>query len=69
MSNLKKGETMKFEFRKTNLILLIVAIIFTIVGYAIMATGDNTISVVILIVAYVILFPASIMVGFKKHNK
>ncbi|MCK4956189.1 MAG: hypothetical protein KAS49_01045 [Candidatus Cloacimonetes bacterium] len=60
---------MKFEFRKTNLILLIVAIIFTIVGYAIMATGDNTISVVILIVAYVILFPASIMVGFKKHNK
>lgn len=60
---------MKFVFRKSNAIILIIAIIATVVGYAIMATGDNTISVVILIVAYVVLFPASIMMGFRKDKK
>lgn len=60
---------MKFIFTKNNKILLIVAIIATIVGYGIMATGDNTISVVILIIAYVILFPASILVGLKRSNR
>ena len=60
---------MKFVFNKTNVIILIIAIITTIAGYIIMATGDNTISPVLLIIAYVILFPASIIVGTKKKEK
>jgi uncharacterized membrane protein YtjA (UPF0391 family) len=60
---------MKFEFNRSSMILLIVAIVTTIAGYAIMSTGDKTISVVMLIVAYVILFPASILIGLKKGTK
>ena len=60
---------MKFVFNKTNVIILIIAIITTIAGYIIMATGDKTISPVLLIIAYVILFPASIIIGTKKNEK
>jgi len=60
---------MKFEFNRSSLILLIVAIVVTIAGYAIMSSGDKTISVVMLIVAYIILFPASILIGLKKGSK
>ncbi len=59
---------MKFVFNKTNVIILIIAIITTIAGYIIMATGDKTISPVLLIIAYVILFPASIIIGTKKKE-
>ena len=52
---------MKFIFNKTNVVLLIVAILATIVGYIIMGTGDKTISPIILIIAYVVLFPAAIV--------
>ena len=60
---------MKFVFNKTNIILLVIAFITTIAGYIIMATGDNTISPVLLIIAYVILFPASIIIGTKKKEE
>ena len=60
---------MKFIFNKTNVILLIVAILATIVGYIIMGTGDKTISPIILIIAYVVLFPAAIMAGTKKKDQ
>ncbi len=60
---------MKFVFNKTNIILLVIAIIITVAGYIIMGTGDNTISPVLLIIAYVILFPAAIIVGTKKKKK
>jgi len=59
---------MKFVARKTNVILFILAIAFTIAGYIVMSTGDKTISPVLLILAYVILFPAAIMVGVNKKN-
>ncbi len=59
---------MKFVFNKTNTIILIIAIITTVVGYIIMGTGDKTISPVLLIIAYVILFPASIIIGTKKKK-
>ena len=60
---------MKFVFTKLNMILLIVAILTTIAGYIIMGTGDKTISPILLIIAYVILFPAAIIVGTKKEEK
>jgi len=60
---------MRFKFNKTNTILLIVAILATIVGYIIMSTGDKTISPIILVIAYVVLFPAAIMIGTKKKDQ
>jgi hypothetical protein len=60
---------MRFVFNKTNSTLLIIAILATIVGYIIMGTGDKTISPIILIIAYVVLFPAAIMAGTKKKNE
>jgi len=60
---------MKFVFNKTNVIVLIIAIVTTIIGYIIMGTGDKTISPILLIIAYVILFPVSIIIGTKKKEK
>ncbi len=60
---------MKFVFKKINAILLVIAILTTIVGYIIMGSGDKTISPVLLIIAYVILFPASILIGLKNKSK
>ena len=57
---------MKFVFKKINTILLIIAILATVVGYIIMGTGDKTISPIILIIAYVVLFPLAILYGIKK---
>ena len=60
---------MKFVFNKINVILLTIAILTTVVGYIVMGTGDITISPILLIIAYVILFPAAIIVGTKKKEK
>ena len=60
---------MRFKFNKTNTILLILAILATIAGYIIMSTGDKTISPIILVIAYVVLFPAAIMIGTKKEDQ
>ncbi len=60
---------MKFVFNKLNVVLLIAAILITIIGYIIMGTGDKTISPILLIIAYVVLFPAAIMAGTKKKEK
>ena len=59
---------MKFVFNKLNVILLIAAIVVTVIGYIIMGTGDNTVSPILLIIAYVVLFPAAIMAGAKKKS-
>ncbi|MDO9578919.1 MAG: hypothetical protein Q7J16_13630 [Candidatus Cloacimonadales bacterium] len=59
---------MRFVFNKTNSTLLIIAILATIAGYIVMGTGDKTISPIILIIAYVVLFPAAIMAGTKKKD-
>ena len=60
---------MKFIFNKLNVILLAVAILAIVIGYIIMGTGDKTISPIILIISYVILFPAAIIAGTKKEKK
>lgn len=60
---------MRFVFNKTNSTLLICGILATIIGYIIMGTGDKTISPIILIIAYVVLFPAAIVAGTKKKDQ
>ncbi len=57
---------MKFEFTKTNYLVLIIAVVTTIAGYIVMATGDKTLSTILLIVAYVILFPLAIVFKVEK---
>lgn len=59
---------MKFHFNKINSFILILGIIFTIAGYVIMGTGDITISPIMLIVAYLILFPLAIILGINKKE-
>ena len=60
---------MKFIFSRTNTIILLVAIIITVAAYIIMRTGDKVISPVLLIIAYVVLFPLAIITGINKKNK
>jgi len=59
---------MKFVFGKLNTILMVIAIIVTVIGYLIMGTGDNTISPILLVIAYAILFPAAIITGADKST-
>ena len=56
---------MRFVFEKKNRFLLILAILFTVAGYVVMGTGDKTISPILLIIAYVILFPAALLSGWR----
>lgn len=56
------------EFTKTNLIFLLAALITLIAGYVLIAQGEKTYSVILLIISYVVLFPLAIAIGyFKKH--
>ena len=59
---------MKLVFTKLNTVLLVLAILVTIAGYMVMGTGENTISPILLIIAYAILFPAAILAGINKHD-
>ena len=60
---------MKFVFSRVNSIILIIAIIITIAAYIIMGTGDKTLSPILLIIAYVVLFPLAILIGSNRKNK
>ncbi len=59
----------RFVFETKNWIMMIVAIIATIAGYAVMATGDKTVSIIILMISYLVLFPLAIMLGWKKSGQ
>lgn len=68
MKNKKDKKSVKrFHFGIVNSILLILGIVLTIVGFSIMRTGDTAISTSILIITYVVIFPAAIM--YKKNKK
>jgi hypothetical protein len=60
---------MKFVFSRLNTIILIIAIIITIAAYVIMGTGDKTISPILLVITYVVLFPLAIIIGSNKKDK
>lgn len=57
----------KFNFTKTNLIILIMAILLLLVGYIVLSTGDRTISPILLIISYVVLIPFAFLL--KKNDK
>lgn len=59
---------MRFIFEKTNETILIIALVLTIVAYLIMAEGDNTISPIMLVIAYAVLFPLGIILGADKSK-
>ena len=60
---------MKFIFSRINVLILVIAIIITIIAYIIMGTGDKTISPVLLIISYVVLFPLAIIIGTNKQKQ
>jgi Sec-independent protein secretion pathway component TatC len=53
----------RFIFGKGNLILFLIGVMIITIAYIIMSTGDITISPVMLIIAYVIVFPLAILLG------
>ena len=65
-----KQEKKLLVFDKKNMILMAIATIFLIVGYVIMGTGDKTISPIILVISYAVLFPIAFLFGtFKQKDK
>ncbi|MCB5230418.1 MAG: hypothetical protein WCX83_05050 [Candidatus Cloacimonas sp.] len=59
----------KFVFDKYSIGLFVLGIIFTIIGYIVMGTGDITISPILLIIAYLVLFPLSIISGLFRRKE
>ena len=56
----------KFIFNRQSIFIFILGLICLIVGYLFMASGDITVSPILLVIAYVILFPLSIIIGIIK---
>lgn len=59
----------KLIFSKLNIIIFIVGIVILTLGYIIMSTGDITISPILLVIAYLIIFPLAILIGTIKKGK
>ena len=47
---------------------MILAVLVTVAGYLIMGTGDNTISPILLVIAYAVIFPVAIIIGADKSE-
>ena len=58
----------RFVFGKESIILFVIGVVIITIGYIIMATGDITISPILLIIAYVFIFPLSILIGLMKRR-
>ncbi|MBN2829046.1 MAG: hypothetical protein JXR56_01865 [Candidatus Cloacimonetes bacterium] len=52
-----------------NLFIMLVAILLITIAYFIMGNGDYTISPIILIVAYAVVIPISLLIKPKKKDK
>jgi len=50
-------------------IILIISIVFLISGYLIMSFGDRTVSIILLMIAYIVLIPISLFIKAKKKSK
>jgi hypothetical protein len=59
---------MRFVFGKLNNLLMAIAILVIVIGYLIMGSGDNTISPILLVIAYAVIFPAAIIIGADKSS-
>jgi len=60
---------MKFVFKKINLLFLILGLLVCLAGYIIMSTGDKTTSPILLVIAYAVIFPVSILIGTKQKSE
>ncbi len=58
----------RFRFDTFNWILLGIGLAMMIAGFIVMGTGDKTLSPVLLVLAYLVVFPWAIMRGFKARN-
>lgn len=60
----------KFIFDAYSIGIFILGLIFLVIGYIVMSKGDTVYSPIILVIAYVILFPLSIILGLiRRGNK
>ena len=50
-------------------LILIISILFIVVGYLVMSFGDRTVSVILLIIAYIVLIPVALMIKSVKKKK
>ena len=56
----------KIGLEKNNYILLLIGVLIVTLGYTIMRIGENTISPIILIIAYVVVIPLALLLPKKK---
>jgi len=52
-----------------NIFIMLVAVLLITIGYFIMSSGDNTMSPILLVIAYVIVIPISLLIKPKKKDK
>lgn len=61
----------KFDFKLTNMVIFFIGVLFLIIGFVFMAQGpwDNplslTVAPIVLLIAYVVIFPLALFWGFK----
>ena len=64
----KKKKESDFPFVKNNYILFAVGILVIIVGFIFLATGDITLSPILLIVGYCVIIPIALLYGRKERK-
>jgi len=70
---LLRGEKMKKKINQIlpmrGYIIIAISLVFIISGYIIMSTGDRTVSIILLILAYIVLIPTALLITNKKKEK
>lgn len=71
----KRGRFIEdFYIRKENIVIFLVGLLFIVVGYIVMATGDTystqslTVAPILLVIGYLVIIPISIFYR-KRNNK
>lgn len=54
----------RFVFNKFNISLLALGLVLLIAGYSLMAAGDRSLCVIMLIISYVVVIPAGLVAGY-----
>lgn len=63
------SKIVKSGLGKRNYIILLIGVLLVTIGYFVMNTGERTISPIILIIAYVIVIPISLILPAKNNNE
>ncbi len=56
----------RFIFNRQSKFIFVLGLLCLIIGYLFMAKGDINVSPILLVIAYVILFPLAILIGIVK---